>query len=251
MKLLIDIGNSAVKWVLKEGSQLSRFSRELYRNNLQANLFKNFPAARLTLESIYIASVASHETEAFFSDHLVQRYGLKPVFLTTQARFHGVINAYTHPDQLGIDRWLAIIAAYQQVRGAVLVVNCGTAVTIDAVNGTGKHLGGLILPGVFTMWEGLNANARITTKVERGDLDQLNIFATDTDTAVTQGPLIAIVATIEKVLSKLRADEQQITCILTGGDASKLQALLNEKTVLSPHLVLEGLSLRIDDDRMD
>jgi len=246
MKLLLDIGNSVVKWALQEQAQLTGFAREIHRNNLQPAVFKNFPSAELVLDSIDIASVASPQTQTFFADYLMQHYGLTPVFAKSDAEFHGVINAYSHPEQLGVDRWLAIIAAYQQVEGAVLVVGCGTAITVDAVSSSGKHLGGLILPGFYTMWQGLHANTGITSKMEFNELVAANLLADNTELAVASGPVLAISALVEKILNKLRTNEQHVSCILTGGDAGKLHTLISEKTILSPYLVLEGLSLRTE-----
>jgi type III pantothenate kinase len=152
----------------------------------------------------------------------------------------GVHNAYAQPEKLGVDRWLGVIAAYHRVRGAACVVNAGTALTLDVVDGQGRHLGGLIAPGLGTQ----RLSVRSQTQVRADDpAGSPALLGQDTDTAVAWGTLHGVIGLIERVYSGIRREHPSIVPIMAGGEAPLLLPLLGAEWVSVPDLVLEGLAL--------
>jgi type III pantothenate kinase len=149
----------------------------------------------------------------------------------------GLINAYGDASQqLGVDRFLAMLAARLRVSGPVLVVDAGTALTLDAVDARGQHLGGFIVPGLGMARSSLRDGTDALPEVEgSADLD----LGTDTETAILGGTLAQQVALIRSVLAELATDT---TLVITGGDAERLIPFLGADLIHSPDLVLEGLA---------
>jgi type III pantothenate kinase len=177
-----------------------------------------------------------------------QHWQLSVEYVHPAASGFGVTNAYSEPQDLGVDRWLAIIAAYQRAKGAVCVIDCGTALTVDVVDGKGQHLGGLILPGLGMMRDSLLQRAEgIDYEPENepfSDDAVPTLLANDTQGAVEAGSLYASIAFIERVVADLEREVgQAMQVLLTGGDAPDIEPLLARELDYSPRLVLEGLAL--------
>ena len=151
MKLLIDIGNTRIKWAFLVNKQLRDPRALLHKDlNLQellgSSLLRNQQPGQ-----VYIANVADRSIGDRIAAAIKKKWGLAPVFVEVKRRSRGVTNAYRDITQLGIDRWLAVVAAWNRYRAPVCIVNCGTAVTIDGVSKSGRHMGGLIVPGLNLM----------------------------------------------------------------------------------------------------
>jgi type III pantothenate kinase len=149
-----------------------------------------------------------------------------------------VRNHYVPPQQLGSDRWAALVAARQRHGGACLVVNAGTAMTVDALSPCGAFLGGLIVPGIRLMAESLlRATAEI--RIGHGTVQE---FPVSTGDAVESGAVLASAACIERTYGKLseRFAEGPL-CLLTGGAADLLLPHIRIPLLKADHLVLEGL----------
>ena len=161
MDLLIDIGNSHIKWaMLDTKGVLSNFATAQVNDGLADILNKvwgNLPQP----VSCWICSVANRHIRHLVVSFIEQRWQLAAHIVASETHAQGVTNAYTDPRRLGCDRWVAMIAAYQQTQSAVMVVSSGTAMTIDAVDEQGQHLGGLILPGKYMAEQALIANTNI------------------------------------------------------------------------------------------
>ena len=154
---------------------------------------------------------------------------------------YGVSNAYTSPERLGADRWATLVAAHHLYPGPSCVVDCGTAVTIDAVAGTGEHLGGLILPGLTMMRQALVENTQGIGRVATGDV---SLLARNTDDGVTAGTLYALVAALDRIVADVAAElDGEVALLLTGGDAGMLLPLLQDSWQHEPDLVLQGLAV--------
>jgi len=148
-----------------------------------------------------------------------------------------VRNGYSNPSQLGSDRWAALIAAWHLVRGSCLVVNCGTATTVDALSATGEFIGGLILPGVELMQRSLNdATARL--KPGKGSYQA---FPLNTADALSSGAIQASCGAIERQYALL--NDSAIPVVLSGGAAAAQQDHLNVPLRIVDNLVLQGLLL--------
>jgi type III pantothenate kinase len=196
---------------------------------------------------VLAANVAGGAMAGALDGWVKQHWQLPVEYVQAAASGFGVTSAYTEPQHLGVDRWLAIIAAYQRARGPVCMIDCGTALTVDAVDGKGQHLGGLILPGLGMMRDSLLQRAGgidYEPENERVSDDVPTLLANDTQGAVEAGSLYALIAFIERVVVDLERElGQTMQVLLTGGDAPDIEPLLTREPDYSPRLVLEGLAM--------
>ena len=147
MILVVDIGNSRIKWAYATGQGLVD-PGEIPHEGLAATALQAFDqGAPADVERILAVNVAGEAIGSAFTMHAERRWGLTPQFAATAREAHGVRCGYADPSRLGADRWVALIAAYRLAGGAACVIDAGTAVTLDAVDVRGRHLGGLILAG--------------------------------------------------------------------------------------------------------
>src|SRR5690606_18274094 len=149
-------------------------------------------------------SVSAEASVARVSAACEDAFGIVPVRLRTAAETCGVRCAYADPARLGVDRWLAVVAAYRDPGGPAVVFDCGTAITVDAVTTAGEHLGGLIIPGIQLMRRALyGSTAGISDEGDEGDV---GLLARDTRSAVCGGSLYAAIAFMQHVAAELRAN---------------------------------------------
>lgn len=234
MRLLIDWGNSRIKWARASGGRLSGAS--------QAASLAELGAAWRALQppdEVLVSSVVGSADNAALTSLCRELWGLAPYFARTQADAHGVRIAYAEPEKLGVDRWLAMIAARRISSGPSLVVDCGTAVTLDALDADGVHQGGLIAPGLHMMWDALFSQTHIPPEPPSGFSGELG---KDTPECASAGALSAVCGLIERTHARL-ADRwgAQFRLILTGGDAARLTQQLSCPLDIRPLLVLDGL----------
>ena len=166
-------------------------------------------------------------------------------FVRTEKQACGVTNSYRQPRHMGVDRWVAMIGAWNELQTACLVVDAGTAVTIDAVDESGKHLGGQILPGVVLMASALASRASDIPPVQPrsgATASGMSMFASSTSRAIEQGSINAVVGAVERAAWALSEEGVDAEIVLTGGDASRILKSLDEEAVHRPHLVLSGLA---------
>jgi type III pantothenate kinase len=240
--LLMDLGNSSLKWAWLEPDGLGGVERAQYAGTdggleLPSSRWQEQPRPGRVL----ICAVAAPEVVKAVRSWIIEYWGLEPEILKAEASALGVTSGYDNPQQLGVDRWIALIGAHHAVTGPACVVDCGTAVTIDVIAGDGQHLGGLILPGIGLMREALKSRTAIPW-VEKGDGEGL--LATDTGSAVAAGGLNAVAALVEKILQ--HSTERlgvRPALLLTGGDATNLQSVLGEPAGSEPDLVMKGMAL--------
>lgn len=190
---------------------------------------------------VVISCVGDSANAERLQSQCMARWGLVTQRLQTAARFGKVTNGYADYRQLGIDRWAAVVAAWHQVRGAVVVVDCGTAVTIDTVANDGRHLGGVIIPGLR-----LSAGSffRHTHNMANQPIGERQLFATDTGMAVSSGVRWAVAGGINSVLSEvLQQLPPDTQVLLTGGDAAELLPYLRVDVTQDEYLVFRGMAL--------
>ena len=237
--LLIDAGNSRVKWVMVEGGMWSQQS--VLENKHAAGLGMAF-LELLPPDRILISNVAG-ESMAQLLSAACAAWQCPIEFIVAKVTQCGVRNAYEHPTQLGSDRWAALIAAWHQERASCLVVNCGTATTVDALSAEGEFLGGLILPGVDMMRSSLAAGA--------AQLAQTNgvwrEFPRNTADATFSGSIQATIGAIRLQFEAL-AMRGDVRCLLSGGAADKVQPHLKLPSVRMDNLVLRGLQIMGQDN---
>lgn len=230
-RLLIDAGNARLKWAVVEDGRWRQQGVTGYEDWTRLR-------SQLTDEAdCFIASVASPMQEQRLAG-LLEAAGVAPTWLAASAAFGGVTNGYFDPLQLGVDRWMGLIAARQRTRDPVTVVSVGTAMTVDALGADGAFLGGLIVPGVQLMRQAL---AQGTACV--GDADgSWHAFPQKTGDAVQSGIVAALCGAIQQQHAHLAAASVAAPrCFVTGGDAEMVLPHLAVPAEQIPALVLEGI----------
>jgi type III pantothenate kinase len=249
MQILVDIGNTRIKWAELEDGRLSNVGNSVHRN-LRGHAFDSFVVAvakRVT--RLIVANVAGDEIGREFTDRVRDCFRINPDFVIVRAEQFGVRCAYADPSRLGVDRWVAVLAAHHQATGAACVIDAGTAVTFDAVDARGQHLGGLILPGPRLLASTLdrNTDAIGATQAPGVRPQGLDLLGKTTDAAVGNGAMLALTGALERAIAAVESSlEERPKVYLTGGDAGALQGWLESDVDLRRDLVLEGLALFSD-----
>jgi type III pantothenate kinase len=232
--LLFDMGNSRCKWGYVKDDRLLHSG---VVDNVDWSVLE-VELARLPTPSVIWASNVGGEVMAQRLLRVCANWSVPVNFVAAQAELCGVRNLYDQPEQLGSDRWAALIAAWHQVRRACLVVNCGTATTIDALSAQGEFIGGLILPGLTLMQQSLSQGTA-QLSVSKGVVQN---FPRNTADAIASGVLRATLGAIEHQFTLLQVDGEAV-CILTGGAADPLMHFLQMPVQFEKNLVLKGLQL--------
>ena len=247
--LLMDVGNSRIKWgVLDDGDihRTGHISRERIRETGLQVLTTKIPRA---VDDVFVSNVAGTSFATRLSGVVGMHCDCDVRFARTQRSGWGVTNSYTQPRRMGVDRWVAMIGAWAEIQAACLVVDAGTAVTIDALDDEGQHLGGQIIPGVATMATSLSSATSDIPQVRpapgRGGAD-LGMFARNTAAAVREGAQNAVAGAVDRAIQTLQSNAYEPVVVLTGGDASRILNALCESPLHRPHLVLQGLAHMLD-----
>lgn len=238
--ILLDIGNTRLKAARWSGHALTRIGEASHEEQGLAAALQSLELPRTP--DVLAVNVAGAAAEAALAEWQRGRGG-KLRFLKASASAGGVTCAYAEPARLGADRWAALVGARGLTDHPCLVVDAGSALTADALNGDGRHLGGWIVPGVKMMRRAL---------LERtGDLGSLytaspvqdpGAFAVDTRAAIEGGPVLAAAGFVRLVRERLATQVgAPVRVLLTGGDARLLCDELPEADH-QPDLVLQGLA---------
>jgi type III pantothenate kinase len=241
MTLLVDIGNTRFKWARARGAHLAEIGSARYRPDSIDQALDQAWSGLDAPHALVACSVARAEIAPAIARWAEGAWGVRARFVTSEARAHGVVNAYAEPEHLGADRWAALIGARRRGADATCVADCGTAATVDALNADGHHLGGLIVPGIRLMQEALVRN---TGCIREASGIVAPLLARSTHDAVTTGALYALVSLIERVVADVGAElGTTVHLLVTGGDAELVRGRLRCESAHAPHLVLEGLAL--------
>ncbi len=236
MNLLIDIGNTRLKWGIADDSHIRNSQALLNEQLTQQNLIKiwqNLPMP----EKLAMACVSANWLQDLVQIVAEQLWPhLQITIAKAQAHAFGVVNAYEQPEALGVDRWLALIAARHHYATPACIVDCGTAITLDVIDALGYHRGGLISPGLTLMKQAL---ARGTEQLSLSDTQFTFGLAKKTDAAIYNGTLASAVGLIEHLWTQHQGSQ----LILTGGDANLIAKHLLTQPVIDTDLVLRGLAI--------
>lgn len=240
MIVLADLGNSRLKWaVLQRNGELSAMRAATHDR-------VRIPALRAGVPVLAV-SVAKESIRSRFESMVRQATGFAPHFVQSEAQHGALINGYRDAWRLGADRWVAMIGARALFprASALLIVDVGTAATIDLVTRDGRHHGGLILPGPSMMVDSLLGKTGGIAQRAKGSRSTAgaDFFARDTRAAVQQGATQSVIAMIERARREARAtigSNPQV--ILTGGGAGEVAAHLKNAHRRVDDLVLRGLA---------
>ena len=250
--LLMDVGNTRIKWGVADNGRIRRTGRialERVRDEGLQVLTTRIPRRA---DAVLVSNVAGPSFGTRLSGVVGAHCRCDVRFARTARSGWGVSNAYKQPRRMGVDRWAAMIGAWAEVGSACLVVDAGTAMTIDAIDDGGQHLGGQIIAGVATM-AGALASAtsdipRVRPAPRRAGAD-LGMFARNTAAAVREGAQNAVAGAVDRAIHTLRSNAYDPVVVLTGGDASRILDALCETPLHRPNLVLQGLAHMLETAR--
>ena len=243
--LLIDVGNSRLKWgVLDEGNirRTGHISQDKIREQGLAALTTRLPRC---VGVVRASNVAGNSFATRLSGVVGLHCNADVHFARSERHGWGVTNSYRQPRRLGVDRWVAMIGAWSEIQSACLIVDAGTAVTLDAIGDDGTHLGGQIIPGVETMLNSLSSatsDIPVVKASAKQSSDDLKMFGRNTTAAVREGAQNAIAGAIERAFRTLQSNAYEPTIILTGGGATRILGALEATPIHRPNLVLQGLA---------
>ena len=250
MQLVIDVGNSRLKWnTAKAGQLLGETHKHAWRQDL-TKVFDNEWQTLTDVEAVWLANVGGTSVTENIVNWSLKHWGIKPCIATTQPEQLGVINAYPDYTKLGVDRWLCLVAARQLFPDqATVIIDSGTATTVDVLTAAGIHLGGAIAPGQMMMQHALNQQTH-AIKTEQGqssvDNDTTeskgNDFGQSTEECIILGARQASVGFVQSMFARA---EQALSVtpqiVLTGGNAGVLMPYMTGSVYHYPDLVLQGL----------
>lgn len=242
--LAIDVGNTRLKWAQyaspQPGAGLLAHGAVFLEtiDDLAETDWKSLPPPASMLGSIVAGEGVKRRVE-----EQLEIWDITPRWVVSSAHAAGVSNGYDHPNRLGTDRWVALIGARHRVLAAgaprpALVVMVGTAVTVDALDETGRFLGGLIIPGFGLMLRALEMGTA-GLKAPTGDVRD---FPTNTSDALMSGGAHSIAGAIERMYRRLRdRTQQEPVLLMSGGAAVKLAPITDLAFETVDTLIFEGL----------
>ena len=232
-KLWLDLGNTRLKYWITEDQQILEHAAELHLQSpadLLLGLIHHFK--RFNLKAVGISSVLDQQNNERIQ-HILDCLNIPIIFAHVHAEYAGLHCGYEHPQQLGIDRWLQVLAM-AEMQENYCIIGCGTALTIDLTEGL-QHLGGYILPNLYLQRDALIQNTK-GIKIPDSAFDQLTPGRNTVD-AVHHGILLGLISTIEQIMQQ---SPKQL--ILTGGDANLFaQYLSHHQPCIENDLLLQGL----------
>jgi len=241
MELLLDVGNTRLKWLLNREGQASQ--SRLVDKPWERLLDEVWLGLERPARVIFV-SVQPSEVNDALAQWIDSRWHCPVEQVASTRECAGIVSGYTEPARLGPDRLIAMVGARTVTSEPAIVVDCGTAVTIDMLDGKGRHRGGWIIPGLSLMGRSLS---RGTGAI--GDLPMAQgmpvtpEFGRDTESGIVQGGLAAIAGAIERAMElAMQTLGRQPDCLVTGGDGAQLAAMLGPQCRYVPNLVFAGLA---------
>ena len=242
--LAIDVGNTRLKWALYESPHLQASllasGAEFLENidKLADGPWSMLPAPERMLGCIVAGDHLKRRVE-----EQMEIWDVSPQWVVSSSAEAGLTNGYDFPARLGADRWVAMIGAWHRCLAQgparpMIVVMVGTAVTVEAIDASGKFLGGIILPGHGIMLRALESGTA-GLHVPTGDVCE---FPTNTSDALTSGGTFAIAGAVERMVQHVRQHcGAEPKCIMTGGAGWKMAPSMLGQFELVDNLIFDGL----------
>ena len=253
MRLFFDIGNTRLKWQLDEGLQgvVVETGSILYKKEGWSGLMQLTQLDNVGF--IWASSVASTDVKSMIDGWARDKFGLKVNWLSVVEERCGVKNLHYPLAQLGVDRWAAVLGASQYlltnnvVGSAAIIIDAGTAVTIDVLTENLEFQGGAILPGLNMMHDALVGETQGIDSSLAGDL---TVPGQNTQQCVNGGVHYALFGAIERLVAEMKSSlnlpNSGVVIMLTGGDAILVERYSSLKFVVLPSLVVDGLKCVAD-----
>lgn len=240
MFLLIDIGNTKTKWMLRD-------QRKIYQEDsfLTEDIDQDHFMFSEKIQKILISNVASFEKEAILKIKL-KKFSCPIEFVKPQKKWKHLLNGYQDSSSLGVDRWLSALSVSNSIQKSTVIVSVGTAVTIDYLSFDKKEHqytfeGGVILPGLHLTKNALSQN----TAQLKNDEGAFQMLAINTANAIQSGFILSVLGNLKSFYDLALSKSKDLHIILSGGDAQYIYQHLNEDlkshTTIKKDLVLDGL----------
>lgn len=244
MLLLIDIGNTRIKWARLSQGTVGEQSAAVHANWTRDDFIRQVLNSGARAGRVLIANVGGERMGDLARSALAEAWQVEPEFMQSPASGAGIRNAYPEPANLGVDRWLAMLGGRALEPGPICVVSVGTAMTIDGLDASGQHLGGVIVPGPDLMVGSLLKNTSEIARRTSGGQAKEALFADNTLGAIQQGAVQALAALVDRAVATLQRQLGQAPALLlTGGASSRLLGAIRSPGREIPDLVLRGLAV--------
>jgi type III pantothenate kinase len=238
VKLLIDQGNTRLKWVLARDGEIDEKSAG--HGDLEAFMQACRHDASIHPDSVLLSSVAGGVDAQELAGFCASQWGHETQLLESTEHRGEVRNAYREPKMLGVDRWLAIVGAVARYGKPLVIWDLGTATTLDAVDETGLHLGGMIYPGPATMLGSLSRDTKL--RVPPNLEDSAAAPGRSTRSCISNGVFAAQVGALNQFLRNTQDGlGGEPILVVTGGAASQILPLLDFEYIHDPWLVFRGM----------
>jgi type III pantothenate kinase len=226
MILVIDVGNTRLKWAWLTSTGLSDQQAVVHRDAKPGMWTSALFESGQKPSRVLVSNVAGPAMAKTLTQLAKKKFKLTVEFVTATQEFQGLTNGYLDPALLGADRWLGLIGAWTMARTALCVVDAGTAVKVDGVDASGQHLGGLLAPGIHMMREALMNRT------------------SDTIGAVSRGAVFALAGMADRAAEVIeQSTGARPKLFITGGDAGMITGTMLGHGEIVPDLVLRGLAL--------
>ncbi len=244
MKLLLDAGNTRTKWAVADSNSDQLLDRGVLDRG--ANVSGLAQLSHFEIDSAWVSCVVSQQVLADLRQGVKDCFSLSLNEAVVEQEAVGMANNYADLTRLGVDRWVAALGArsiYSQ--GPLIVVDAGTAVTIDLVSTENRFEGGVILPGFVTMHDALLGR---TAGIDSEFRQVSSVIGRSTSECVNAGAQFGLIGAVEKVISEMRASEMlssddELRILLMGGDAEAIVAGTSMKVELQSDMIFKGLML--------
>jgi type III pantothenate kinase len=243
MILLLDVGNTNIKAGVWQNGVMTPLGSVQHRNLGLGPALERTDRIPGKVREVFVCSVAGPAIHRELEAAIRNDFGVTAEFVVATREACGVTNGYPEAGRLGADRWAGLIGAHARGYEVACIVDAGSALTVDGLV-KGRHLGGLIAPGIGMMRGALfsetgNLRALCEQPLEGG----MAMFATDTHESIVRGTTLAAASLIQRARDEMaRQVGKSPTLIISGGDAERLLPLLDETVQHLPHLTLEGLA---------
>ena len=241
MMVLFDIGNTRLKWAIASPrGRLLQWGALEHRGEIVGAALEESLSSVGAMERIVTCSVAAAALDSSLEAFVRRRWSLTPERMPARRQGWGVECAYSNPEAMGADRWAMLVAARRRCPRGACVVSCGTAVTVDLIDARGRHLGGVIMPGIALMRRSLTASTALIAPAE----GKVRSLPDNTPDAVATGTALAAACTVDRFFKEfVESTGPGVECIVSGGDAEEVRALMVHEAIVVPALVLEGLAV--------
>lgn len=262
--LLVDAGNTCIKWCYLEKNIPSKQQCYFYNDQSPISLFsKILSEKKEQCTKVLMVSVLG----TMFNDkaaHMTKAFSLAFKNIKSKSRLANVRNSYIEPEKLGADRFVAMIAAYhlvnndKQDKKPCIIIDSGTATTIDAVDASGYHLGGVILPGLSLCQSSLLDNTQQLSDWNNQGLDITpTIFAKETKEAIISASIFGLSGAIDSICNKMEAEisnlnhKNAIDRVICGGGAKSILPYMDLDYSHQENLIMVGLSVILKTEKVN